>query len=68
MLDHHPHWIFQFMNTDERLHEYNAICLSVPAYHDLTPNIKEYEEVCQCNGKKMKEMSWYLLGVITQSL
>jgi hypothetical protein len=40
----------------------------VPAYHDLTPNTKSYEEVSQWNGKEMKEMSRYLLGVVTQSL
>jgi hypothetical protein len=40
----------------------------VPAYHDLTPKNKSYEEVSQWNGKEMKEMSQYLLGVVTQSL
>jgi len=40
----------------------------VPAYHDLTPKNKSYEEVSQWNGKEMKEMSRYLLGVVTQSL
>ena len=48
--------------------KYNAIWLSVPAYHDLTPKNKSYEEVSQWNGKEMKEMSRYLLGVVTQSL
>jgi len=50
------------------LMKYNAIWLSVPAYHDLTPKNKSYEEVSQWNGKEMKEMSRYLLGVVTQSL
>jgi len=40
----------------------------VPAYHNLTPKTKSYEEVSQWNGKEMKEMSRYLLGVVTQSL
>ena len=56
------------MKTHERLDKYNAIWLSVPAYHDLTPKNKSYEEVSQWNGKEMKEMSRYLLGVVTQSL
>jgi hypothetical protein len=47
---------------------YNAIWLSVPAYHAHTPKNKSYEEVFQPNGKKMKEVSQYLLGVVTQSL
>jgi len=40
----------------------------VPAYHDLTPKNKSYEEVSQWNGKEMKEMTRYLQGVVTQSL
>jgi hypothetical protein len=67
-LDHLQKWIFQFMKTHERLDKYNAIWLSVPAYHDLTPKIKSYEEVSQWNGKEMKEMSQYLFGVVTKSL
>jgi hypothetical protein len=68
MLDHLQKWIFHFMNTHKRLDKYNAIWSSVPAYHDLTPKYKSYEEVSQWNGKEMKEMSRYLLGVVTQSL
>jgi len=37
MLDHLQKWIFHFMKTHEGLDKYNAIWLSVPAYHDLTP-------------------------------
>jgi hypothetical protein len=54
--------------THERLDKYNAIWLSMPAYDDLTPKNKSYEEVSQWNWKEMNEMSWYLLGVVTQSL
>jgi len=68
MLDHLQKWIFHFMKTHERLDKYNAIWLSVPAYHDPTPKTKSYEEVSQWNRKKMEEMSRYLLGVVTQSL
>jgi hypothetical protein len=56
------------METHERLDNYNAIWLSVPAYHDPTPKKKSHEEICQWNGKEMKEMSRYLLGVVTQTL
>jgi hypothetical protein len=68
MLDHLQKWIFHFMKTHERLDKYNAIWLSVPAYHNLTPKNKSYVEVSQWNGKEMKEMSRKLLGVVTQSL
>jgi len=68
ILDHLQKWIFHFMMTHKRLDKYNAIWLSVPAYHDLTPKNKSYEEVSQWNGKEMQETSRYLLGVVTQSL
>jgi len=68
ILDHLERWIFQFMKTYKWLDKYNAIWLFVPAYHDLTPTTKSYEEVSQWNGKEMKEMGWYMLGVVTQSL
>jgi hypothetical protein len=68
MLDQLQKWIFHFMKTHKRLDKYSAICLSVPAYHDLTPKNESYEEVSQLNVKEMKEMSRYLLGVVTQSL
>jgi hypothetical protein len=67
-VDHLQKWIFHFMKTHKRLDKYNPIWSSVPAYHDLTPKIKSYEEVSQWNGKERKEMSRYLLGVVTQSL
>jgi hypothetical protein len=68
MLDHLQKWIFYIMKTHERLDKYNAIWLSVPAYHHFTPNNTSYEEVSQWNGKEMKEMSRYLLAVVIQSL
>jgi len=67
MLDHLQKWIVHFMKTHERLDKKNAIWLSVPASHDLTPKNKSNEDVSQWNGKEMKEMSRYLLGVVTQS-
>jgi len=68
MLDHLEWWIFHIMKTRKRLDMYNAIWLSAPAYHDLTQKNKSYEEVSEWTGKEMKDMSWYLLGVVTQSL
>jgi hypothetical protein len=68
MLDHLQKWIFHFMKTHEQLDKYNAIRLSMPAYHNLTPKNTSYKEVFQSNGKEMNEMSRYLLGVVTQSL
>jgi hypothetical protein len=68
ILDHLQKWIFHFINAHERLNKYNVIWLSLSANHDLTPKNKSYEEVSQLNGKEMKEMSWYLLGVVTKSL
>jgi len=67
MHDHLQKWIFHFMKMHKRLDKFNAIWLSVPAYHNLTPKNQSYEEVSQWNGKEMKEWSRYLLGVVTQS-
>jgi len=61
-------WIFHFMKTHQWLDKYNAILLSGPAYYNLTSKNKSYKEFSQCNGKEMKEMRRYLLGVVTQSL
>jgi len=67
MLDHLQKWIFHFMNMHQWLDKYKAIWLSVPSYHDLIPKYMSQEAVCQWNGKEMKGMSRYLLGVVTQS-
>jgi hypothetical protein len=68
MRHHLQKWNFQFMKTHKWLDKYNAILLSVPAYHNLTPKTTSYEEVSQWSGKEMKEMSRCLLGVVTLSL
>ena len=47
MLDHIQKWIFHFMKRYERLDKNNAIWLSVPAYHNLTPKNNSSEEVSQ---------------------
>jgi hypothetical protein len=42
MIDQIQKWIVHIMKTHEWLNKYNAIWLSVPAYHNLTPKIKSY--------------------------
>jgi hypothetical protein len=68
MLDHLQKWIFNFIKMHKRLNKYNAIGLSVPAYHDLSPKYQLYADDSQWNRKDMKEMSGNLLEVVTQSL
>jgi hypothetical protein len=68
MLDHFQKWIFHFMKAHKPVNKYNAIWLSVPAYHELIPEYTSYEDMYQWNGEEMKEMSEHLLGVVTQSL
>jgi hypothetical protein len=67
ILNHLPKWIFYFLKIPKQLEKYNAITLSVPGYHDVTPNNASYEEVSQWNGKEMKEMCRDLHGIFTQS-
>jgi hypothetical protein len=66
MLDHLHKSIFHFMQMYKRLDMYNPTWLSVPTYHNFTPNNKSDEEVSQWKGNKMKQMSQYMLGVVTQ--
>jgi len=51
MLHHLQKCIFHFIKTHEGLNKYNAIWLSVPAYHDLTPQNKSYEEDSRMEGE-----------------
>ena len=37
MLDHLQEWMSHSIRTHEGLDKYNALWLSVPAYHDFTP-------------------------------
>jgi len=67
MLDHLQKWVLQFMMMHKSLNKYNAIWSAVPANHNLTAKNISYEDVSKCNGKEMTEMSWYLLGVVTQT-
>jgi hypothetical protein len=39
VLHHLQNWIFDLINRHEWLDKYNPICLSMPAYPDLTPKI-----------------------------
>jgi hypothetical protein len=57
MFHHLQKQIFPFMKMHEELDKYKPILLSVPSYHDLTPNNTSYEGVFQWNGKEMKDMS-----------
>jgi hypothetical protein len=68
MLHHLQKWIFHYIKMRERVDKYNAIWLSEPAYDVLIPKNQSYGEVSEWNGKEMKEMSWYLVGVVTHSL
>jgi len=55
MLDQLQKWIFHFMKTHEQLDKYNAIWLSVPAYHILKQKNMSYEEVSQWNGRRWRK-------------
>jgi len=68
MLVHLQQWIFHLIKTYEQLDNYDAIWLYMSTYNDLTPKHKSNEEFSQCNRKEIKEMSQYLLEVVTQSL
>jgi hypothetical protein len=55
MLDQLQDWIFHFMKTHEQLDKYNAIWLSVLAYHDLTPKQSHIRKFLNGMGKRWKK-------------
>jgi hypothetical protein len=67
MLDPLQKWISHSVKGSKQLSKYNAVSVSVPAYPDLALTNTSNEEGSHWNGKKMKEMSRNLLGVVTQS-
>jgi hypothetical protein len=68
MLEHLEKFIFHFIKMLKQLNKYNAVWLSVPAYHNLILQNKSFEEIPQWQENAMNEMSQYLLIVATQSL
>ena len=52
-------------NSSTSTMQYGNLCLLTTTSHQQLSHMKE---VSQRNGKEMKEMSWYLLGDVTQSL
>jgi len=46
-LDHLQKWIIHFMERHEQLEKFNAVCFSIPPYHDLTPKDKTSKIVSQ---------------------
>jgi hypothetical protein len=68
MLKHLLNWLQQFMKKFKRLERYNEIWLSVPAYLDITQPKKSYEEITQWAGTELRQISRYLLGVVTNTL
>ena len=52
MLGHLQKWIFHFMKTHKRLDNHNAIWLSVPAYHDITPKISHMRKFLTGMGRE----------------
>jgi hypothetical protein len=68
MLDRLQKEIFHCMKMHEQFDKNNAFWLFVAAYPDHTPKNKSNEDDFQGNGKEMKKLRRYMLGVETQSL
>jgi hypothetical protein len=52
MLDHLQKCIIHFMKMHERLDKYNAVWLSVHAYHNLTPKISQMRKFLKGMGRR----------------
>jgi hypothetical protein len=55
MLDDLQKWIFHLMTTHKQLDKYNAIWLSMPAYHDLKPKISHMRKFLNGMGRRLKK-------------
>jgi hypothetical protein len=68
MLKHLLQWLNQLLKKYNRLDRFNDLWLSVPAYPDFTKPTKAYEEVSQWTGKELKNMSRFLVSVLSNAL
>jgi hypothetical protein len=59
---------FPFTKIHEQLKKHDVVSFSNSAYYNLTPKDQSVKEVSQWNGKEIKELSQYLIAVVTQSL
>jgi Plavaka transposase len=68
MLKHLLGWLSEFLKQHKRFEAFNNIWLSVPAYLDMTQPRRAYEEVSSWQGKEIKTMSRFLIGVLRNAL
>jgi hypothetical protein len=68
MLKHLLAWLNQLLKKHKRLERFNDLWLSIPAYPDFTKPTKAYEEVSQWTGKELKNMSRFLVSVLSNAL
>jgi len=64
MLKHLLGWLHNFLKQHKYLEEFNNIWLSVPPYLDMAQPQKAYGEVSSWQGKEIKTMSRFLVGVL----
>jgi hypothetical protein len=68
MLKHLLGWLQDFLKQHKRLEAFNNIWLSVPPYLDMAQPQKAYGEVSSWQGKEIKVMSRFLVGVLRCAL
>ena len=68
MLKHLLGWLHDFLKQHKRLTAFNNIWLSVPPYLKMAQPQKAYEEVSTWQGKEIKTMSRFLVGVLRCAL
>jgi len=68
MLKHLLGWLHDFLKQHKCLEEFNNIRLSIPPYLDMAQPQKAYGEVLSWQGKEIKTMSRFLVGVLRCSL
>ena len=61
-------WLQDFLKYHKRLELFNDIWLSVPAFLEMSKPRCAYEEVSRWNGKEIKTMTRFLVGVTRNAL
>jgi hypothetical protein len=68
MLKHLLGWLQDYLKQHKRLEAFNNIWLSASPYLDMAQPQKAYEEVSSWQGKEIKVISRFLVGVLCCAL
>lgn len=68
VLQHLLEWLHGFLKIVNRMELFNRVWLSVPPYQRFSQPKRAYEEVSHWQGKEIREMARFLMGVLYVTL